>query len=122
MIGFVLITMLIIFYGKHPELSNWGAIVVVFYYAYEVIFSFFRKILIDKVSPLKPDNKHLHMLFFNFINHKIKNRLKANSLTGLIINIIYLIIILPVFFFYKNTFFCKTYFFFLLISCINYAA
>lgn len=90
--------------------------VLLFYIFFEVIFSFFRKILIDKVSPLKPDNKHLHMLFFNFINYKIKNRLIANSLTGLIINIIYLIIILPVFFFYKNPLFCKTYFFFLLIS------
>jgi UDP-GlcNAc:undecaprenyl-phosphate GlcNAc-1-phosphate transferase len=88
---------------------------LLFYIFFEVIFSFFRKIFIEKKSPFKPDKKHLHMLIFKFLNRSIKNRLKANFLTSVIINITYLIIILPTLFFYKQENFCKTYFFFLII-------
>ena len=40
--------------------------------------------LIKKQNPLKPDNKHLHNLIFNYLN---KSEIKKinNSLTGLII-------------------------------------
>jgi len=88
---------------------------LLFYIFFEVIFSFFRKVFIEKKSPFKPDNKHLHMLIFKSLNKSIKNSLKANFLTSLIINITYLIIISPIFFFYKQENFCKTYFCFLTI-------
>jgi len=88
---------------------------LLFYIFFEVIFSFFRKMFIDKKSPFKPDDKHLHMLIFKFVNYKIKSKLKANFLTSLIINIIYLIVILPSLFFYKQQSSCKIYFFFLII-------
>jgi len=89
---------------------------LLFYIFFEVIFSFFRKIFINRKSPLKPDNKHLHMLFFRFINrNKIKDQLKANFLTSLTINLFYLILILPNLLFYKRHASCKTYFFLLII-------
>jgi len=88
LLGFLLITLLIIFYGRHPDLSNWGAAVVVFYYAFEVIFSFFRKI-IQKRSPLYPDNGHLHLTAFS-LAHKIHNKKIANPLTTIVLSVIYL--------------------------------
>ena len=88
---------------------------LLFYIFFEVIFSFFRKVFIEKKSPFKPDKKHLHMLIFKSLNKNNKNPLKANFLTSLIINITYLIIIFPTFFFYKQENFCKTYFSFLII-------
>ena len=88
---------------------------LLFYIFFEVIFSFFRKAFIEKKSPFNPDKKHLHMLIFKSLNKSIKNPLKANFLTSLIINITYLIIISPIFFFYKQENFCKTYFSFLTI-------
>ena len=102
------------------ELSNINYIIspfffagILFYIFFEVFFSFFRKTFLN-VSPLKPDNKHLHMLFFKWIFYKIKNRAKANYLTGIFINIIYFIMILPLLFNYKNMSFCKIYFFILI--------
>ncbi len=86
---------------------------LLFYVFFEVFFSFFRKLFFN-LSPLKPDNKHLHMLFFRWIFSKVKNLNKANYLTGLFINIFYFLAILPLFFNYKNTTFCKIYFFILL--------
>jgi len=88
---------------------------LLFYIFFEVIFSFFRKAFIEKKSPFNPDKKHLHMLIFKSLNKSIKNPLKANFLTSLIINKTYLIIISPTFFFYKQEIFCKIYFFFLII-------
>jgi UDP-N-acetylmuramyl pentapeptide phosphotransferase/UDP-N-acetylglucosamine-1-phosphate transferase len=102
------------------ELSNINQIIspfffagILFYIFFEVFFSFFRKIFLN-FSPLKPDNNHLHMLLFKWIFYKIKNREKANYLTGAFINIFYFIMILPLLFNYKNMTFCKIYFFVLI--------
>jgi UDP-GlcNAc:undecaprenyl-phosphate GlcNAc-1-phosphate transferase len=89
---------------------------LLFYIFFEVIFSFFRKILIENKSPFKPDKQHLHMLIFKLLKNYLKNDFNANFLTSLIINLTYLIIILPTLFFYKKENFCKTYFFFLISS------
>jgi UDP-N-acetylmuramyl pentapeptide phosphotransferase/UDP-N-acetylglucosamine-1-phosphate transferase len=83
---------------------------LLFYIFFEVFFSFFRKILIKKISPLDPDRHHLHMLFFKFINQRIDNLQKSNYLTGLLINFLYFLSILPTIFFYDSGIFCKIYF------------
>jgi len=83
---------------------------LLFYIFFEVIFSFFRKILIKRISPLNPDRQHLHMLFFQFINQRINNLQKSNYLTGLLINFLFFLIISPAILFYNNSFFCKIYF------------
>ena len=88
---------------------------LLFYIFLEVIFSFFRKIFVEKKSPFKPDKKHLHMLIFKSLNKSMKNPQKANFLTSIIINITYIIIIFPTLFFYKEDNFCKTYFSLLII-------
>ena len=54
------------------------------------------------------------MLLYKWIFYKVKNRDKANYLTGIIINIFYFFIILPLLFNYKNMTFCKIYFFVLI--------
>jgi UDP-GlcNAc:undecaprenyl-phosphate GlcNAc-1-phosphate transferase len=93
---------------------------ILFYLFFEVFFSFFRKIFFS-LSPFKPDKKHLHMLVFIWVYSIVKNSNKANYLTGLLINIFYILIILPLLFKYKNVTFCKIYFFVLLnIYLISY--
>jgi UDP-N-acetylmuramyl pentapeptide phosphotransferase/UDP-N-acetylglucosamine-1-phosphate transferase len=99
------------------ELSNLNKIIspfffasILFYIFFEVFFSFFRKIFFLRTSPLKPDKKHLHMLFFNFIFSKVQKKEKANYLTALLINIFYFLLILPLLLFYKDITFCKIYF------------
>jgi UDP-N-acetylmuramyl pentapeptide phosphotransferase/UDP-N-acetylglucosamine-1-phosphate transferase len=83
---------------------------LLFYIFFEVIFSFFRKILIKRTSPLNPDRQHLHMLFFKFINQRINNLQKSNYLTGLLVNFLFFLIISPAILFYNSGFFCKIYF------------
>ena len=91
---------------------------LLYYVFFEVIFSFFRKIIFNKRSPLHPDQEHLHMIFFKFICKFNKNdKNKANYLTALFINLIYLTSIIPLLFFYINKyqFLFKIYFFVLII-------
>ena len=91
------------------ELSNLNKIISPFFFAsllfyifFEVFFSFFRKIIFLRSSPLRPDKKHLHMLFFKFIFSNIKKKERANFLTGLFINFFYFLLIFPLLFFYKD--------------------
>lgn len=88
---------------------------ILFYLFFEVFFSFFRKILINRTSPLKPDKYHLHMILYKNIHNKIKNKNKSNYLTSLIINGFFLLLIIPLMFFFKNSIFCKLYFLTLII-------
>jgi UDP-N-acetylmuramyl pentapeptide phosphotransferase/UDP-N-acetylglucosamine-1-phosphate transferase len=99
----------------NPKISPFFFTSLLFYIFFEVFFSFFRKILFNKTSPLNPDKEHLHMIFYKFIFFKIKNSETANYLTGFLINIYYLFLITPLLFNYNNGVFCKIYFLFLVI-------
>jgi UDP-N-acetylmuramyl pentapeptide phosphotransferase/UDP-N-acetylglucosamine-1-phosphate transferase len=100
----------------NPEISPFFFCVILFYLFYEVFFSFCRK-LFKKKSPVKSDSNHLHMLIFDKLqNLNIKN---PNALTGLVINLAYLLLILPICFnFYsgdESALFSRYWFFTLLV-------
>jgi len=64
---------------------------LLWYPAYETLFSIIRKISVKK-SALSPDNLHLHHLIYLYIKSKIFNVNYANSICGVLINIYNLII------------------------------
>ena len=113
-IGVILAITTIEISNLNPKIPPFFFANLLFYVFFEVIFSFFRKVIVEKRSPFAPDKKHLHMLIFKFLKKKVKFPLKANFLTSLIINIIYFIAIIPSLFYYDDEFFCKTYFFLLI--------
>ena len=93
----------------NPEISPFYFCILLFYLFFEVFFSFIRKITIEKMSPLFPDKKHLHMLIYkNFLN-KNKDKLKSNYYVSVIINLIYLILIMPAAIMMEDGLFCKYY-------------
>ena len=59
---------------------------LLWYPAYETLFSIIRKVLTKK-SALSPDNLHLHQLVYLYVKDKISNKYHANSLSGVMINI-----------------------------------
>ncbi len=75
---------------------------LLWYPAYETLFSIIRKVSIKK-SPLSPDNMHLHQLIYLFIKNKINNANYANSFSGLFINSYNLLIFYFAFKNYSNT-------------------
>ena len=100
-------------YELNPSLSPFFFAVVLFYLFYEVFFSFIRKITL-KISPLKPDGRHLHMLLYRWLK-KSKSIKKPNYLTSVVINLAYLCSQIPLFYFYNNGLILR-YCFFMLIG------
>mgnify|MGYP001340245911 CR=1 FL=1 len=77
----------------NPTISSFFFCTLLFYLFFEVFFSFLRKLL-QKKSPIYPDDKHLHMLsFYKISNNYGKN--KGNYLNSIIINLLYLTLIIP---------------------------
>ena len=100
----------------NPIISPFFFTILLFYLFFEVFFSFFRKIFIVNQSPLLPDNKHLHMLFYKYLFEKNKNREKSNYQVSIYFNSIYLISIIPGIIFMHEGLFCRYYFFLLPIA------
>ena len=61
------------------------------------------------MSPVHPDEKHLHMLLYKILLKKNKNKLKSNYNVSIIINSIYFLFTIPAIFMMENGMFCKYY-------------
>ena len=97
----------------NPDYSSFFFCTLLFYLFFEVFFSFFRKI-IQKKSPIHPDNKHLHMLIFEKVAF-IFGKEKGNYINSLIINLGYLAFVLPAFVFAKDPVISRYWFFSLIV-------
>jgi len=93
----------------NPSISPFYFCILLFYLFFEVFFSFIRKLIVEKKSPLFPDDKHLHMLLYKILYKRNKNKLKSNYYVSIVINSIYLILIIPPTFYMNNGLFCKYY-------------
>ena len=97
----------------NPEISSFFFCILLFYLFFEVFFSFFRKLYLNK-SPLNPDSEHLHMLTYFLLKKKLAGQ-DCNYLNSLLINFIYIILISPSLLFINNGILCRYWFFLLLI-------
>jgi len=86
LISFVFGYILIDLSNRNPTVSSFFIACMLWYPAYENLFSIIRKIIKKKI-PTKADNRHLHQLLYIFIKNKVSysNNI-INTLTGLIIN------------------------------------
>ena len=77
--GFMVSLLTIIIFSEHPEIPTWVAVLILFYPAFELLFSSIRK-LTEHKSPMEPDVYHLHLKMFHLLkNHVMKPRV-SNSL------------------------------------------
>ena len=93
----------------NPAISPFYFCILLFYLFFEVFFSFFRKLIKEKTSPLHADKKHLHMLVYKMLFKKNNDKLKSNYYVSIIMNLIYLILIIPAIFMMNSGIFCKYY-------------
>lgn len=84
--------------------------ILLFYLYFETLFSVIRKLYEGK-NPFKPDENHLHMLCYRHLKNKKIN--SPNNLTGILINFIFILLIIPTIFFFENNLICIIYFLFL---------
>ena len=78
--GFILSGLVIYFFGKYDNFLSWNAVLILFYPAMELLFSFMRKKLFQKQSPLLPDVKHLHSLICRYLRKSKKTFNNSYSL------------------------------------------
>ena len=93
----------------NPLISPFYFCILLFYLFFEVFFSFFRKLIKEKKSPIYPDGKHLHMLLYKLLLKKNNNKSKSNYHVSVAINTAYLILIIPAILMMKDGLFCKFY-------------
>lgn len=75
---------------------------LLWYPAYEILFSIIRKIK-NKKSAFEPDNSHFHQLLYLYLKSFFKNKKINNTLTGCILNLYHLVFIFIVSIDYSNT-------------------
>ena len=97
----------------NPSISSFFFCTLLFYIFFEVFFSFLRKIL-QKKSPIYPDDKHLHMLSYYKIS-RTYGKNKGNYLNSIIINLFYFILIIPGLYFLNDPQLSRYWFFILLL-------
>ena len=93
----------------NPSISPFYFCILLFYVFFEVFFSFFRKLIREKKSPIHPDKKHLHMLLYQLLLKYNKDKLKSNYYVSIIINVVYFVLTIPAILMMQSGMFCKYY-------------
>lgn len=76
-IAFLTGMLTIIFFGRHPQISPWIAVLILIYPMTEIAFSIVRRIYQGKLIFIA-DSKHLHILIFYFLRKVPKLKRFAN--------------------------------------------
>ena len=111
--GSIIALNIIITNNLNSNIPSFFFCMLLFYIFFEVFFSFFRKIF-QKKSPFLPDQNHLHMLVYKYLE-KNHPSIRNNYLTSLSLNIGYMMLIAPGIYFMDNPLFNRYWFFILLV-------
>lgn len=85
LIGILIGYFLISIYTNFPQISPYFIALLLWYPAFEILFSIIRKLALKK-SPFLPDNNHFHHLLFFFIEKKFGlKKLTSNNFSSSII-------------------------------------
>ena len=103
-IGFILSMIGLVFVGRHDELSNWFVLGLLMYPMYELLFSIYRKRVVNGTPASQPDGYHLHMLVHKLIvtNNPKGNKIINNSKTSPFFWLLSLVSIIPTVFWYDD--------------------
>lgn len=103
-LGLMISMLTIIFFGRHPEISPWAAVLVLIYPLVEVVFSTLRRV-ITGVSIYHPDTHHLHLKLFYFFRPQPIYKKIANALVAPILSMLWLFPLITIAWVYQNLFF-----------------
>jgi len=103
-VGFMLSMIGLVFVSRHDELSNWFVLGLLMYPMYELLFSVYRKRVINGSPASQPDGFHLHMLVHKLIvtNSRKASKIMNNSKTSPFFWLLSLVSIIPTVFWYND--------------------
>ena len=94
LLGFTFSAILIELHNKNPEISPWFFAVLLWYPAFEILFSIIRRSYQNK-NPFLPDNAHFHQLIYLYFKKKYNiNTPFLNPIVANLINFFNLVIFL----------------------------
>ena len=121
-LGLIVSMLTIILFGRHPEISPWGAVLILIYPATEVVFSLLRR-MVKGVSIYHADTAHLHLKLFHFFRPQPHYKKVANALVTPTLSGLWLFPLLTVTWVYQKPFFIwATIILFVLLYGALYAA
>jgi len=100
-LGFLLSVITIIFFGRHPDLTPWLAVLLLSYPLMEASFSFTRRLL-TQISVTQPDIAHMHLKLFYILKRKQWLKKIANPLVTPLMIFIWLFPLLSILIAYKK--------------------
>jgi UDP-GlcNAc:undecaprenyl-phosphate GlcNAc-1-phosphate transferase len=100
-LGFIVSALTIIFFGRHPEISPWGGVLVLIYPATEVIFSLLRRVA-NGISVFNPDTIHLHLKLYNYFKERLYLDSLANALVTPVLCMLWIFPFIAITFTYKK--------------------
>jgi UDP-N-acetylmuramyl pentapeptide phosphotransferase/UDP-N-acetylglucosamine-1-phosphate transferase len=103
-LGLILSILTIITFGRHPEISPWGAVLILIYPVTEVFFSLSRRIL-SGAQIFRPDREHLHFKLFLFFRPQSSYKKIANALVMPSLSVLWLFPLIAIIWTYQNPFF-----------------
>jgi UDP-N-acetylmuramyl pentapeptide phosphotransferase/UDP-N-acetylglucosamine-1-phosphate transferase len=103
-LGLIISMLTIILFGRHPEISPWGAVLILIYPVTEVIFSLLRR-MVKGVSIYHADTAHLHLKLFHFFKPQPHYKKIANALVTPVLSGLWLFPLLAITWFYQNPLF-----------------
>jgi UDP-N-acetylmuramyl pentapeptide phosphotransferase/UDP-N-acetylglucosamine-1-phosphate transferase len=103
-LGLIISILTIILFGRHPEISPWGAALILIYPVIEVIFSLLRRAM-KGVSIYHPDKAHLHLKLFHFLRPQPSYKKLANALVTPILSPLWLFPLIAISWTYQKPFF-----------------
>ena len=120
-LGLIVSMLTIILFGRHPEISPWGAVLILIYPATEIVFSLLRR-TIKGVSIYHPDKDHLHLKFFYFFRLQSAYKKMANALVTLTLIPLWLFSLIAISWVYqKPLFICIAIILFMIFYVALYA-
>jgi UDP-N-acetylmuramyl pentapeptide phosphotransferase/UDP-N-acetylglucosamine-1-phosphate transferase len=103
-LGLILSMLTIILFGRHPEISPWGAVLILIYPTTEILFTLLRRMM--KGFPIHhPDTAHLHLKFFHFFRPHPSYKKIANALVTPVLSLIWLFPLLSITWVYQKPLF-----------------
>jgi UDP-N-acetylmuramyl pentapeptide phosphotransferase/UDP-N-acetylglucosamine-1-phosphate transferase len=94
-LGLIISMLTIMLFGRHPEISPWGAVLILIYPSTEIVFSVLRRAL-RGISIYHPDTYHLHLKFFHFFKPQPAYKKIANALVTPTLSVVWLFPLLTI--------------------------
>lgn len=100
-LGLIVSILTIVLFGRHPEISPWGAVLILIYPFTEIVFSLLRRIF-NGTSIYLPDTTHLHLKLFQFFRPQPAYKKIANALVMPTLSVLWLFPLIAISWTYQN--------------------